>query len=343
MLMSGSKKLSEKAKGKQKAKAAALPLGRALLSASLPLSSKKREHQLTVPELSTAAGPSGMGVSERQIRRDTAAMQEFAFKQTADNPARMAAAIAGLMRYPAMQPHLPTEYTQQYTEEQQAAMLVGDEEVLKRKARGVWKGANPGGCLWCLLRWEWRGDEQILLAGGSLSSEQAEQSRRVQGSEAGPGLGLQHKGDNELNICWLERVDEQNRSRVFDPHGAEQTVPLKTTLPRKVPEWERTSTSRRVLTANDEDEYIEMCRAILEEKPTYSLLRHLQQKRMQGGASKAPAAAATAGPAVAAGPGVAAVRAHRHFTAPLPSPPAQGVRRGACRAARRAGPGKNRQ
>ena len=125
MLMSGSKKLSEKAKGKQKAKAAALPLGRALLSASLPLSSKKREHQLTVPELSTAAGPSGMGVSERQIRRDTAAMQEFAFKQTADNPARMAAAIAGLMRYPAMQPHLPTEYTQQYTEEQQAAMLVG--------------------------------------------------------------------------------------------------------------------------------------------------------------------------------------------------------------------------
>ena len=125
MLMSGSKKLSEKAKGKQKAKAAALPLGRALLSASLPLSSKKREHQLTVPELSTAAGPSGTGVSERQIRRDTAAMQEFAFKQTADNPARMAAAIAGLMRYPAMQPHLPTEYTQQYTEEQQAAMLVG--------------------------------------------------------------------------------------------------------------------------------------------------------------------------------------------------------------------------
>ena len=84
--MSGSKKLSEKAKGKQKAKAAALPLGRALLSASLPLCSKKREHQLTVPELSTAAGPSGTGVSERQIRRDTAAMQEFAFKQTADNP-----------------------------------------------------------------------------------------------------------------------------------------------------------------------------------------------------------------------------------------------------------------
>ena len=125
MLMSGSKKISEKAKGKQKAKAAALPLGRALLSASLPLCSKKREHQLTVPELSTAAGPSGTGVSERQIRRDTAAMQEFAFKQTADNPARMAAAIAGLMRYPAMQPHLPTEYTQQYTEEQQAAMLVG--------------------------------------------------------------------------------------------------------------------------------------------------------------------------------------------------------------------------
>jgi hypothetical protein len=31
-------------------------------------------------------------------------MQEFAFKQTADNPARMAAAIAGLMRCPAMQP-----------------------------------------------------------------------------------------------------------------------------------------------------------------------------------------------------------------------------------------------
>jgi hypothetical protein len=39
-----------------------------------------------------------------------------------------------------------------------------------------------------------------------------------------------------------------------------------------------------VLTANDEDEYIEMCRAVLEEKPTYGLLRHLQhQKRTQAG------------------------------------------------------------
>jgi hypothetical protein len=180
MLMSGSKKLSEKAKGKQKAKAAALPLGRALLSASLPLSSKKREHQLTVPELSTAAGPSGTGVSERQIRRDTAAMQEFAFKQTADNPARMAAAIAGLMRYPAMQPHLPTEYTQQYTEEQQAAMLVGyntRDSIQEVTAFGAKATATE--------------TQHILLAGGSLSSEQAEQSRRVQGSEAGPGLGLQ--------------------------------------------------------------------------------------------------------------------------------------------------------
>ena len=143
MLMSGSKKLSEKAKGKQKAKAAALPLGRALLSASLPLSSKKREHQLTVPELSTAAGPSGTGVSERQIRRDTAAMQEFAFKQTADNPARMAAAIAGLMRYPAMQPHLPTEYTQQYTEEQQATMLVGYNTRVTASRRSLHSVQRP--------------------------------------------------------------------------------------------------------------------------------------------------------------------------------------------------------
>jgi hypothetical protein len=96
--------------------------------------------------------------------------------------------------------------------------------------------------------------------------------------------------------------------------------------------------------ANDEDEYIEMCRAIVEEKPTYRRLRPLQQTRTPGGgASKAPAAAATTGPAVAAGPGVAAVRAHRHFTAPLPSPPAQGVRRGPRRTARRAGPGNNRQ
>jgi hypothetical protein len=90
-------------------------------------------------------------------------------------------------------------------------------------------------------------------------------------------------------------MDEENRPRVFDPHGTQQTVPLlKATLPRRVPEWESTSTNRRVLTANDEDEYIEMCRAVLEEKPTYGLLRHLQhQKRTQGacgrGASEAPA------------------------------------------------------
>jgi hypothetical protein len=51
--------------------------------------------------------------------------------------------------------------------------------------------------------------------------------------------------------------------------------------------WEKASTNRRVLTANDEDEYIEMCRAILVKKPTYKrqshLLRHLQQKRTRGG------------------------------------------------------------
>jgi hypothetical protein len=70
-----------------------------------------------------------------------------------------------------------------------------------------------------------------------------------------------NKGDDVLNIRWLERVDEENRPRACDPHGAEQTIPLKATLPRAVPEWEKTSTNRRVLTANDEDEYIEMCRA----------------------------------------------------------------------------------
>ena len=124
-LMAGGKKLSEKAKGKQKekAKAAALPVGHALMSASLPRNSKKRKHQLSVAELCSSAGDTG--VSVRQIRRDTAAIKAFAFKQTADNPDRMAAATAGVLRDPAMQQHLPTEYTQQYSEEQQSAMRTG--------------------------------------------------------------------------------------------------------------------------------------------------------------------------------------------------------------------------
>jgi hypothetical protein len=33
----------------------------------------------------------------------------------------------------------------------------------------------------------------------------------------------------------VERVDEENRPRAFDPHGTQQTVPLKATLPRGVP------------------------------------------------------------------------------------------------------------
>jgi hypothetical protein len=95
-LMNGQKKLSKKEKGKhkEKAKVAALPVGHALMSASQPLSSKKRQHQLTVSDLSSAGssrsgGYCGTGVSGRQVRRDTAAIREFSFKQTADNPARM--------------------------------------------------------------------------------------------------------------------------------------------------------------------------------------------------------------------------------------------------------------
>ena len=99
-MMAGGKKMSEKAKGKQKekAKAAALPVGQALMSASLPLTSKKRKHQLTVADLSSSAGSSSAGdtgVSVRQIQRDTAAIKAFVFKQTADNPARLAAATGG--------------------------------------------------------------------------------------------------------------------------------------------------------------------------------------------------------------------------------------------------------
>jgi hypothetical protein len=66
--------------------------------------------------------------------------------------------------------------------------------------------------------------------------------------------------------------------RVLDPHGTQQAVPPKAqghAAAESAAEWESTSTNRRVLTANDEDEYIEMCRAVLEEKPTYGMLRHL--------------------------------------------------------------------
>jgi hypothetical protein len=136
-----------------------------------------------------------------------------------------------------------------------------------------------------------------------------------------------------LNIRWLERVDEENRPIVFDPHGTQQTVPLKATLPRRVPECESTSANRRVLTANDEDEHIEMCRAVLEEKPTYGMLRHLQHQkctqRAGGAASEAPAATA------ARGLGVAGAQVHQQpFAGPLMSPPAQDVRRGPPRGAR---------
>jgi hypothetical protein len=89
------------------------------------MSSKKRKHQLALSELGSAVGPSSSGVSERQIQRDTAAIGGFAFSQTADNPAHMAAANAGLMRDAAMQPHLPTKYTQQHTEATETAALVG--------------------------------------------------------------------------------------------------------------------------------------------------------------------------------------------------------------------------
>jgi hypothetical protein len=84
-------------------------VGKALISASLSMNELKEAqaptHQLALSELGSAVGPSSSGVSERQIQRDTAAIGGFAFSQTADNPAHMAAANAGLMRDAAMQPH----------------------------------------------------------------------------------------------------------------------------------------------------------------------------------------------------------------------------------------------
>jgi hypothetical protein len=86
-----------------------------------------------------------------------------------------------------------------------------DEGAIERKARGVWKGAKSGGCLW--------GFGVYCGGSGEVASRffwlaealpQSKQSNRVvfKAAKSDPAWDFK-KGDYVLNIRWLERVDEK--------------------------------------------------------------------------------------------------------------------------------------
>ena len=81
------------------------------------------------------------------------------------------------------------------------------------------------------------------------------------------------KGDEVLNITWLERVDAEQYPRKFCS-GLSQTIALKSALPRKVAQWESESTNRKYLARSDEQDFIEMCRTVVEDRPHWTLHAH---------------------------------------------------------------------
>jgi hypothetical protein len=91
-----------------------------LYSASLPASSKKRKHELDINDVAV-----NTDVSDRQKRLDHEAVRSFIFERSKGDADRLSAMASSFVRDPALQPHLPTEFTRKYTEEQQTAMRFG--------------------------------------------------------------------------------------------------------------------------------------------------------------------------------------------------------------------------
>ena len=100
--------------------AALLSPGVRLYSASLPASSKKRKHELGINDVAV-----NTDVSDRQKRLDHEAVRGFVFERSKGDADRLSAMASSFVRDPALQPHLPTEFTRKYTEEQQTAMRFG--------------------------------------------------------------------------------------------------------------------------------------------------------------------------------------------------------------------------
>ena len=100
---------------------------------------------------------------------------------------------------------------------------------------------------------------------------ESKQSNRVvfKADSADPNWDIK-RGADVLNVQWLERVDADAHPLKFEP-GAVQTIALSSVLPKKVAEFERTTTNRRYLKGSDEGEYIEMCRHIREQQPNWDI------------------------------------------------------------------------
>jgi hypothetical protein len=77
-------------------------------------------------------------------------------------------------------------------------------------------------------------------------------------------------GADVLNVRWPGRVDADAYPRKFEP-GTEQTIALASVLPKKVAGFENETANRRYLKRSDEEDYIEICQHIREQKPKWDM------------------------------------------------------------------------
>jgi hypothetical protein len=103
-----------------------------------------------------------------------------------------------------------------------------------------------------------QGSALVCIAGGSgevthkffwlaEALPESKQSNRVvfKADSADPNWDIK-RGADVLDVQWLERVDADAHPLRFEP-GAVQTIALPSVLPKKVAEFERTTTNRRYL------------------------------------------------------------------------------------------------
>jgi hypothetical protein len=77
-------------------------------------------------------------------------------------------------------------------------------------------------------------------------------------------------GADVLNVRWPGRVDADAYPRKFEP-GTEQTIALASVLPKKAAGFENETANRRYLKRSDEEDHIEMCQHICEQKPKWDM------------------------------------------------------------------------
>jgi hypothetical protein len=123
-----------------------------------------------------------------------------------------------------------------------------DTGIFERDTKSICSRAwalEPGKCVGVYRRGSGEVTHKFFWLAEALP--ESKQSNRVvfKADSADPNWDIK-RGADVLDVQWLERVDADAHPLRFEP-GAVQTIALPSVLPKKVAEFERTTTNRRYL------------------------------------------------------------------------------------------------